>query len=218
MVTHLARVLRVPLDGQNQLLGAAGYAAAFAETSVDDLAEVGDALEFMLQAHEPNMALVVDHAWNVVFANGAALALSGALAPDPPLFEGRLNVMYAMFHPDGLGAHLMNRAEVEPMLLWRLLDDLDRSPDNAELARLIDAVRALSSFAPADLPAHRGIVGTVRYALDVGEVSLFSCLASIESSADITLAGLRLETFFPADAASAVVWSNFVDAAAGQPA
>ncbi len=211
MVTHLGRVLRVPLGAQNKLLIAAGFAPDYSEAPIEDLVEVGDALHFMLQAHEPNMAVVIDRMWNVVFANTPALHLLATLVPEPPLYEGQLNLMYGMFHPDGFGQKILNRAEVEPMLLWRLADDCERSPDDVDLRRLYSAVRALSSSAPAEVPAHAGLVGTVRFALPHGEVSLFSCIASIEGSADLTVAGLRIETFFPADAESAGVWESFAN-------
>jgi transcriptional regulator with XRE-family HTH domain len=208
MVTHLGRVLRVPLKEQNHLLVAAGFSPEFSNNSVEDLAEVGEALQFMLKAHEPNMAIVVDRCWNIVFANTTALNFAAFLTPEPPLFNSKLNIMYGMFHPDGLGQFISNRAEVQPMLLWRLADDLDRNPNDPDLAQLYDEVRILSSFSPAELPAHQGIVGTVRFNLPAGEVSMFSCLASIESPADLTVSGLRIETFFPADAASADVWAR----------
>ena len=211
MVTHLGRVLRVPLDAQNKLLVAAGFAPTYTEASIEDLAEIGDALHFMLKAHEPNMAVVIDRMWNVVFANTPALQLLGALVSEPPLYQGQLNLMYGMFHSDGLGQSILNRAEVEPMLLWRLADDCERSPDDAMLKALYSELRSMSSSSPAEVPAHAGLVGTVRFALPQGEVALFSCIASVEGSSDLTVAGLRIETFFPSDGESARIWEAFLD-------
>ncbi len=210
MVIHLGRALRVPLKAQNELLVAAGLAPEFTETRVEDLAEVGEALQFMLAAHEPNMALVIDHTWNVVFANDSALRFSTMLAPDPPLFHGQLNTMLGMFHPDGLQPHVVNRAEVEPMLLWRLANDLDQYPTDERLAELYAKVRSLSAASPAVVPAHRGLVGSVCFATDAGDITLFSCLASMESAVDLTVSGLRVETFFPADAASRQRWGELM--------
>ncbi len=213
MVTHLGRVLRVPLDAQNKMLVAAGFAPSYTEVPIENLAEVGEALHFMLQAHEPNMAVVIDRMWNVVFANAPALDFLGTLVTDPPLYQGQLNLMYGMFHPDGLGENILNRAEVEPMLLWRLADDCERFPDDTDLRSLFADVRSLAAFSPAEVPAHAGLVGTVRFRMPQGDVSLFSCIASIEGSADLTVAGLRIETFFPANAESVQIWSDFREAA-----
>ncbi len=210
MVLHLSRVLRVPLAERNQLLVTAGLAPEFSSASADDLAEVGDALAFMLDAHQPNMAIVVDSAWNLVMANDAALTFTALMAPDPPLFNGQLNVMYGIFHPEGFGARVTNRAEVEPMLLWRLAAELEARPADESLRSLVAEVRSLASFPQAGVPAHRGLVATTRFDTPVGELSMFSCLATIESPTDVTVAGLRLETFFPADPVSAERWLELI--------
>ncbi len=211
MVLHLSRVLQVPLDERNHLLVSAGLAPEFSSASAEDLAEVGDALSFMLNAHEPNMAIVIDSAWNLVMANDAALTFTAFMAPDPPLFQDRLNVMYAIFHPEGLGAHVINRAEVEPMLLWRLAAELEARPADEALRSLVTEVRLLASFPQASVPAHRGLVATTRFNTPVGELAMFSCLAAIESPNDVTVSGLRLETFFPADAQSSERWLELLD-------
>ncbi|MFW2382384.1 MAG: helix-turn-helix domain-containing protein [Acidimicrobiales bacterium] len=210
MVTHLGRVLRVPLREQNQLLLAAGFSPEFATTQIDDLGEVGRAIEFMLKAHEPNMAVVIDHMWNLRFLNEPAALLAGVL-PDPPLFQGELNLMYSMFHPDGLGQFVRNRAEVDPMLLWRLADDVERRPTDTDLRQLSDAVAGLATASAAVTPAHEGLVGTVRFGLGDVEFAMFSCLTRLENSADLTLDGLRIETFFPADQQSLAAWTRFLN-------
>ncbi len=210
MVTHLGRVLRMPLSDQNALLLEAGFAPEYSEVPVTDLGDVGAAIQFMLAAHEPNPAIVVDRSWNLLFANGAALAMTAALAPAAPLFEGQLNVLHAMFHPDGFGRHVLNRAELEPMLLWRLADDLDHRPKDEALRRLRTAVGELSSCSPAQMPGHAGLIGTVRLKLPIGDVSFFSCLTRLENAADLTLEELRIETFFPADEESRQSWTSFL--------
>ena len=52
-------------------------------------------------------------------------------------------------------------------------------------------------------------MGTVRFLIDDIEFAMFSCLTVLENSADLTLDGLRVETFFPADPASADAWAGF---------
>ncbi|MGI9610108.1 MAG: hypothetical protein ACR2NL_07415, partial [Acidimicrobiia bacterium] len=178
-------------------------------TQIDDLGEVGRAIEFMLKAHEPNMAVVIDHMWNMRFLNKPAARLADVL-PDPPLFQGELNLMYSMFHRDGLGQFVRNRAEVDPMLLWRLADDVERRPTDMGLLELSDAVSALATASAAVTPAHEGLVGSVRFGFGDVEFAMFSCLTRLENSADLTLEGLRIETFFPADRQSAEAWAEFV--------
>ena len=71
MVLHLSEQLEVPLRDRNQLLLAAGFAPAYAERAIDapEMAPVREALERMLNGHEPYPAVVVDRWWNLAAAN-----------------------------------------------------------------------------------------------------------------------------------------------------
>ena len=210
MVGHLARTLRVPPREQNQMLLAAGFAPQFGETDPADLAEVGRAIDFMLAAHEPNMAIVIDRHWNLVSGNAASTSFVAAMVPDAPLYQGTANTLHLMFHPDGLRPHITNFAEVAPALLWRLKDDIDRAPTDPYLPALFDELQQLAGrpLAPAIVPANAGLIFTVDFALDDRPLRLFSCLATLETAADLTVAELRVETFFPADEASRQTWAD----------
>ena len=65
MVIHLSVVLDVPLRDRNRWLGAAGFAPAYGERGLDEPAmdQVKSVLQFILAAHEPNPALVLDRGW-----------------------------------------------------------------------------------------------------------------------------------------------------------
>src|SRR5919199_2265071 len=60
MVLHLSEQLDVPLRDRNQLLLAAGFAPAYSERPLDapDMAAVRDALDRILEGHEPYPAIV----------------------------------------------------------------------------------------------------------------------------------------------------------------
>lgn len=208
MVIHLGRILRVPLEEQNHWLLEAGFAPAFGERSVQESGEVGEAIDFLLAVHEPNMAVVVDRRWRIVGANQAARRLTSVLAPDPPLFGGELNLMYALFHPDGFGDAVINRSEVASMLLWRLADDLDRHPTDSVLRDLHATVRGLAGDVPAP-GRHDDLIGTIRFRIGDDEIGFFSCLTRLENARDLTLDGLRIETFFPSDPSSTAAWARF---------
>ena len=77
MVLALADALEIPLRDRNALLDAAGYAALYRETPLDDRAmdHVRDALELLLRASEPNPTLVVNRRFDVLMANAAAQRL-----------------------------------------------------------------------------------------------------------------------------------------------
>src|SRR5262245_15563953 len=73
MVLLLSRVLEVPLRGRNELLTAAGFAPMYRETGLDapEMAQVKQALGFMLRQQEPCPAMVLDRHWNILMTNDA---------------------------------------------------------------------------------------------------------------------------------------------------
>src|ERR1700739_4183239 len=77
MVLKLAERLDVPLRERNVLLVAAGFAPAFPQRALDDpaLKSARDAIDLVLQAHEPNPALAYDRHWNLVSANRMVMPL-----------------------------------------------------------------------------------------------------------------------------------------------
>lgn len=94
------------------------------------------------------------------------------------------------------------------MLLWRLADDVERRPTDVGLKQLHRAISAMATSSAAG-PAHAGLVGTIRFGIGDVEFAMFSFLTRLENAADLTLDGLRIETFFPADQASVEAWSGF---------
>jgi hypothetical protein len=78
MVLRLCEHLEVPLRDQNALLLAAGFAPAFQERSLGELASARLAMDRILRAHMPYPAYALDKHWNVVLSNGAL----------PQLYEG----------------------------------------------------------------------------------------------------------------------------------
>src|SRR5256886_14575040 len=84
MLLRVAEELEIPFRERNHLLLAAGHAPAFPERSLDDpdLAPVREALDLILEGHEPYPAVVVDRAYNLVAANAAAAVLREGSAPE----------------------------------------------------------------------------------------------------------------------------------------
>ena len=83
MVLLLGRVLEVPLRGRNELLTAAGYAPVYRETGLDapEMAQVKQALGFMLRQQEPLPAMVLDRHWNIHMTNDAMGKVMGKIKP-----------------------------------------------------------------------------------------------------------------------------------------
>lgn len=202
MVSHLARVLRLSPRDENLLLLSAGFAPRYSERPPTELGEISHALEFLLDAHEPNMAVLVDRHWNLIAANRSALDFTGAAVDEPPLWRGKMNVMYLMLHPDGLRPYMTNFEDVAINLLRRFEWEVAMSPDDLTLRELY---AALVELTPSVRSAYTSgsLVETVNFRIGGVEIRMFSCITKVESAIDITVDGIRLETFFAADAASA---------------
>lgn len=210
LVRHLGVVLDVPLREQNAMLIAAGHAPTHSESDLADLPELLPAVQFIVDAHAPYMAVVVDRLWNVVASNGPAQALAGRLL-DPRVLapDGALNLMRATFHPLGLRRFISNWKSVWPTLVSGLERDAARLPGDRELNDLLAEVRDMTAGDPAVSATHGALLVPLRYEIDDVRFDLFTTVASIGAPLDVTVSELRIETFWPADSASDEAWRTF---------
>jgi transcriptional regulator with XRE-family HTH domain len=201
MVLQLAEHLAVPLRERNLLLGTAGFAPAYPARPLDapEMTAVRDAIELILRAHEPCPAIVVDRCWNLVSMNAPALLLADGLPPE--LAEPPINIYRATLHPDGLARRIVNFAEVAQHLLSQLRHDVAVSAD-PELAALLEEVQPWVPAA-SRVPERGAVVVPLRLRHPAGELSLFTSIATFGTPVDVTVAELAIETFLPADEATA---------------
>ncbi|MFD6330403.1 helix-turn-helix domain-containing protein [Streptomyces niveus] len=215
MILRLSEHLDIPVRERNGLLLAAGYAPRFTETALDDpsMAVVREALERLLRGYEPYPALVVDGTYTLVAANrGLALIMEGV--PEH-LLAPPVNAMRVILHPEGAARRIRNFRQ------WRghLLDQMERQ---IALARS-DALRALyeevAAYPPPegvdDGPDETGdaedtaafALGNFALPLRIehgGQVLTFlSSISTFNTPMDVTVAELAIETFLPADPATA---------------
>ena len=209
MVLLLAERLEVPFRERNDLLLAAGHAPAFPERSLDDpeLAPVREALDLILSRHEPYPALVIDRRWNIVAANSATVALAEWI--DPALLEPPVNMLRVV---RVLVPRIVNLGEVRAYFVERLRRQVAFSGDQSGTA-LLEAMEA-GAAAGSDRgriseAATRGILMPVRLRGRGGrELSLFGTVATFGTPVEVTTSELSIESFFPADAATAEALRN----------
>lgn len=211
MVLQLAEVLAVPLRERNLLMSAAGFAPVFQQRALqnDEMRAVREALDLMLQHHEPYPALVVNRQWDMVMSNGPAQRFTAMLGDPDELWglvdpSGGCNVMRMSFHPQGMQPRLRNWAQVAPLLLSRLQREVAADPTNLALRQLLadvcrfpgvpDAWRHQNWVLPMPPP-----IFPLEYDLGEHTLRIFSMVSTFGTALDITAEELRVETFFPAD-------------------
>ena len=197
---HVAEHLDVPLRARNDLLVAAGHAPVYGESGLDapEMASVRHALDLVLGHAEPFPALVVDRHWDLLRANdGAGLLLEDV---DPALLAAGVNVLRLSLHPDGLAPRLLDLDVVSGHVLGRLRRQAGLTGDPV-LTALHDE---LASYPGVSLvepwTEHPGVVLPFRLRTRLGVLSFFTTAATFGTAADVTLAELTVEQFFPADA------------------
>jgi transcriptional regulator with XRE-family HTH domain len=215
MVTHLALVLDVPPREQNLMLVAAGHAPSNTETPLEDLGDVSAVIDTMLEAHMPNMAIVIDRRWNLVRTNAAGALFTSLMFPEPPQWiEPPLNIMRLSLHPEGLRPHMLNWERTAGALLRRLERDAAQHPHDDGLQALLDDVLGypdVASLRRADpTPKADELLVAATYVLDGEPISFFTTIARIGDAHDLTLAELRIETFWPLDSESISRWRRLV--------
>jgi hypothetical protein len=214
LILRLSEELDVPLRERNVLLLAGGFAPAYPEHGLDapPLSAVTEAMRQVINAHMPNPALAVDGHWELIDANDAVSLLTEGAAAE--LLEPPVNALRLSLHPDGMAPRILNLGQWRRHVLFRLRRQADRSGDPF----LHELYEELSGYPGAD--GGRGVGGSARgeangagEAADVvlpmrlragdAELSFLSTTTVFGSPLDVTVAELAIESFYPADAATA---------------
>ena len=207
MILNLSETLDVPLRDRNAWLTAAGFAPIFKARPLDDpqMTQVMNAVRMILTNHEPFPAVAVDRAWNIRLANGPFEMMTAMLGADVWTRVGgkQRNLMRLFFHPGGIKPLICNWSAVAP-LLWRRAqreaEALGGEDMHAVLAELGPFQEAVTLVAAGDT----ALVPVLPLDIDLGErrISLFAVIATFGTAQDVTADELRIESLFPADAAT----------------
>lgn len=219
MLLRLAEQLEVPLRERNVLLTAAGFAPLYRERPLADPALSGarQALDLVLRGHEPYPALLVDRHWNLIAHNRAVPPLLAGIEAD--MLAPPANVLRLSLHPRGFAPRIANLAQWRTHLLLRLRQQVAASGD-ATLQALYEELQAMPMPAgtpPDDHPLpDGGVIVPLQYRTPAGTLNLISTTTVFGTPVDITLSELALETFFPADEATAAALRASFEAALAQ--
>jgi transcriptional regulator with XRE-family HTH domain len=202
LLEHLTHTLELPLRERNRLLLAAGFAPHYRELPFDDraMAPLREALDGLLAAHQPNPALVVNAHWELVASNPAAALLWDGV--DPRLLEPPVSVLRLFCHPDGVP----RISSATPVCSRPLLERLHRRAHDDADQTLLDLVAEMEGYLAGAEPRSwngDGVMATFELQTRLGEVSLFTVIATLGAPLEVSAADLAIETFLPADAQSA---------------
>ena len=213
MVLQLARALDLPLRERNRLLLSAGFAGIYPARRLDtaDMQPVRAALELLLAHHEPYPAIVVDRAWNLFMANAVVSRVFGAIGDLDAMFRhvcgaGPPNVLKLLLHPEGVQPSIRNFEEVAvPLLVRTAREALEHPHVQTVLDEVLHYPTVPARWRSLDLHrnAHASLpVLATEFAAGDQRLRLFSMMTTFGTPLDVTTDELRVESFFPADAAS----------------
>jgi transcriptional regulator with XRE-family HTH domain len=202
MVALLASTLQLPSVSRDTFFMAAGYAPARRAKGIDDplLAPARQAIDFILERNEPFPSMALSRDWRIMAANGAMQRLSGwMVAGDPradvPLMD--LDYMDMLSDPNGLRGMIVQGGEITIALLDVMIAEAAAAREIERLQHL----RKLRARFPAAAPMP-GPLPLLELARDGWSLKFVTILTSFAPPSDPSLEGMKLELFFPADAAT----------------
>jgi transcriptional regulator with XRE-family HTH domain len=207
MILQLSETLEVPLRERNDWLNAAGFAPVFKARPLDhpQMNQVMNAVRMMLTNHEPFPAIAIDRAWNIRMANAPFEMMSALLGADLWQRVGgpQRNLMRLFFHANGIKPFVTNWTSIAP-LLWHRAQREAEALGGQEMKQVL---MELSAYQDADTlwaAADAALVPVLPLEIekDGMRISLFTVIATFGTAQDVTADELRIESLFPADAAT----------------
>lgn len=211
MIVRLSDAMDVPLRDRNHLLNAAGFTNIYSEKTLDEpsMAPISNILSEMLKHHEPYPAYVLDRHWNIKMKNSAADVLFEMTENDPEAIwqavgdDGNHNLALLSIHPNGLRQFITNWDEFISLFMRRLRKEAMESNDET----IMQAYQGLAEYA-GDMPEENfndPLLPVISLDMNLGGIplSLCSVISTFGTAQDITTDELRIETFYPANEATA---------------
>lgn len=236
MLLRLAEAMDLPLRERNRLLAAAGYAAAYAARSLDDVQfdKLRAALDFMLRQQEPYPAIVMNRVFDVLMINQAGLrlltmlGLAGGRAADggKPTDggagkerSGPPNVLRLMLHPGALRPFLQDWERAAAHMVERAHRQLTGAGEDDPLRRLLDEVLSYPGV-PASFAHHNPSLDALpvlplTFNVNGTRLSWITTVAGFGTPQDVTAEEIMVESFFPADDATEEAIRHHLMAEAG---
>ena len=208
MVQLLGSALDLPLEERNALHVAAGFMPPYSDRGLaaENLQPVRQALDFILRQQEPYPGIVIDGRWDVRIRNQASRRLFKPFHQAYEMEAGIAeNAMHTVFHPKGLRQFILNWDEFAGQMIQILHREVAQGGRVA--AQLLDEIMAYPGL-PAEWrlprnPAGSSPVMTMQLRKGDFRLAFFSTFTTLAMPTDAALQKLKIECFYPADAATA---------------
>ncbi|MHA6298903.1 MmyB family transcriptional regulator [Devosia sp. CAU 1758] len=198
MVLRLAEALDLPLRERNGLLVAAGFAPQFGDSDWQSpqMAEIRQAAQLLLDAHDPYPAMVLDAAFGILAANAGALRLV-AMAPGAGVGSNLVDLVY---RPGPVREAIINWADVAGYLMLRLREATRRHGPESAVAQVL--AKALRQPGAKELEqgsaAPRGtVLLPLEFRMDGRVTRWFTTVTSFGAPQDALAEEITIEQFHP---------------------
>lgn len=207
MILQLSETLEVPLRDRNEWLTAAGFAPIFRTRPLDDpqMKQIMNAVRMILTNHEPFPAIALDRAWNIRLANKSFDMMSAMLGQDLWQRVGgkERNLMRLFFHPNGIRPLVTNWSAIAP-LLWHRAQREAEALGGEEMKQVLKELGQYQDDDTIWTAEGTALVPVLPFNIEKDglRISLFTVIATFGTAQDVTADELRIESLFPADAAT----------------
>ena len=197
MLLNIALFLNISKSEINRALITAGFAPAYQKQDIkhEDLKPVLSAINQILQNHMPYPAIVLNHNWDLVHANQAALELLGWVG-----FASHTNLLEALIADNEKSSSIINWQESMAQVLIRLRNEICESGGNErlesyenQLSKKVNDETILKVFESKD-----SVLNT-QLKIDEKPYAFFSIIANLGAVQDVAISGFKIEMMFPAD-------------------
>jgi len=218
MVIRLSEAMDMPLRERNVFLQAAGFANLYTENSLDEPAmqAVYEAIRRVLDHHDPMPAVVVDRLWNVRMTNSGADLMFSLAGDSEEIWNsigdgGERNLALLTVHPQGLRRFISNWEEAAPEFIRRLKREALASGDREMKEKFADIIELAGPLPGTSDVSKAPLLPVLPLEVSANglKLSLFSVITTFGTPQDITTEELRIEAFYPNDAATEEIFKGF---------
>jgi transcriptional regulator with XRE-family HTH domain len=207
MVLRLGATLDVPLRDQNAMMRAAGHLPEFEEADAGALpASIERAVARMFAVHDPFPITLLDRHYDVLRVNDGGARLLSRFVAEPDALPSRINVFRLLFDPRLARPFVVEWPRVARSLVARLhRETLGRPTDQplgALLRSLFEYPEVPEAWRQPDFSSPSDATLTLHLRRDDLDLGFLTTVTTFSAPQNVTLEELRVESYFPLDAAT----------------